>query len=1039
MVYWWCAGLVFMGIAGIIWIVGTEPGSAWVVQQLLQNRDQPVQLTNFRGRLIDGVAADSLQLTQAGTVLNLQGIEFRYALAGLFSRQLTIAQLKAEKVTIQLPSKNRGQKNNKVNIPEFTSPLTVTLKTLQIKLLEIQREGKPPVQIKHLQGTAHLQSGKLALDSLHIEYLDWMLEGKGAFEFKSPFPLSAQFSLSSQKASSSMVLKADGNLDRYQLTADAGSRKAGFPEADARLRGHGNLSAFNISSLTVHTLDGVLKARGKVNWKKTLTAELSVSGDKINPAVLQPDYPGSIGFGGHLSIDGKSLESQFEAQGILGDYPLHATADVRLNPSLLDVRTGRFSIGPNHIDVHGQLSPTSVVQLSYRIEAPDLSLISPDLKGRLMGEGQLDGAWDNLRVQSDLSGQNLVFRSHQLQGIQVNVRPTVMSGEYQIGLEAKGFKSGAAEFKKIVAQGRGSLAHQQLEYTLKGGPQGLESQAKLKGDFNRVTRVWRGNIDQFQVSAKGLPMYRQSKKTPLSISVERQSISGFCLQNSAEKFCLTADVDIKKDSDLKLKLISLPLKRLKPWFPKAAVFKDTLDVNVHAKRRNGVWQGDIKVALDPHNMLNAQLGYHPSDEAIKGQLTAEFNQLQWINLWTDQLASPKGTFTADLKVSGTLSQPQLLGTLRLDQGFMRIPVSGTEIKNIMLMVTLQPDRHARIKGVAASGEGTLNIAGKGAWQNKSDWMVNMDLVGENVEASNIPLAHVVISPALKFHATRELIFIGGTLNVPEAEIELGDIPVTAIHTSPDTVIIGQDNGQDHQSAGLPLDIAIALLLGDKVYLQGLGLDARLTGRLQVAQQTGKSIEGDGVFSVAEGTYKAYGQDLNIERGDIYFNGPITDPRLSVRAVREIKTAGIIAGLELTGTIGQPESRIFSIPSLPESDALSYLLTGKPLLSTGAGDSNFLLNAAASLGLKQSKGALDKIRSTTGLDTFAIKPGQDISQSTLVAGKYLTPKLYVEYSTKLFEESSVYALRYKISNKVQLEAESGDSNQAMDLIYQFESD
>ena len=123
--------------------------------------------------------------------------------------------------------------------------------------------------------------------------------------------------------------------------------------------------------------------------------------------------------------------------------------------------------------------------------------------------------------------------------------------------------------------------------------------------------------------------------------------------------------------------------------------------------------------------------------------------------------------------------------------------------------------------------------------------------------------------------------------------------------------------------------------------------------------------------------------------------------------------------------------------MSETEALSYLLTGKPLNATGDSESGMLVNAAAKLGMKKSAHRINEIRAKAGFDTLQLESGDDLTESELIIGKYLSARLYLEYVTKLFASSEVFTLRYEFSNKLYLEAESGAESQALDLIYQFE--
>ena len=60
------------------------------------------------------------------------------------------------------------------------------------------------------------------------------------------------------------------------------------------------------------------------------------------------------------------------------------------------------------------------------------------------------------------------------------------------------------------------------------------------------------------------------------------------------------------------------------------------------------------------------------------------------------------------------------------------------------------------------------------------------------------------------------------------------------------------------------------------------------------------MSGRGAINAERCTYTAYGQRLTIERGKLYFDGPLDNPGLDVLALR--KNLPVEAGVEVTGTV-----------------------------------------------------------------------------------------------------------------------------------------
>ncbi len=169
-----------------------------------------------------------------------------------------------------------------------------------------------------------------------------------------------------------------------------------------------------------------------------------------------------------------------------------------------------------------------------------------------------------------------------------------------------------------------------------------------------------------------------------------------------------------------------------------------------------------------------------------------------------------------------------------------------------------------------------------------------------------------------------------------------------------------------------------------------------------------------------------------------------DPGLDVRAIRRLDptaTATATAvGVELTGTLRQPRTRIFSIPAMSEADALSYLLFGRPVTASngmGTDETTTLQTAALSLGLQQALPVVQRFGNTVGLDELTVQSTSS-DAGELMAGKYISPKVFIRYSYGLFNRIGGLLLRFDVNDRFSIETRSGEFN-SMDFLYTVEKE
>jgi translocation and assembly module TamB len=77
---------------------------------------------------------------------------------------------------------------------------------------------------------------------------------------------------------------------------------------------------------------------------------------------------------------------------------------------------------------------------------------------------------------------------------------------------------------------------------------------------------------------------------------------------------------------------------------------------------------------------------------------------------------------------------------------------------------------------------------------------------------------------------------------------------------------------------------VRLLFGEDVRLAAFVLNTHLQGQLRLRQQ-GALPAVHGQVNLINGTFRAYGQDLQIRTGKLSFNGPVDQPLMAIEAIR----------------------------------------------------------------------------------------------------------------------------------------------------------
>jgi translocation and assembly module TamB len=332
------------------------------------------------------------------------------------------------------------------------------------------------------------------------------------------------------------------------------------------------------------------------------------------------------------------------------------------------------------------------------------------------------------------------------------------------------------------------------------------------------------------------------------------------------------------------------------------------------------------------------------------------------------------------------------------------------------------------------------------------------LRGERFQALNLPEQQLIVAPDLTFTGTRETLSARGVIRVPEMLLRRFSSSAD-IKPSRDVVVIGRDSAAS-KPVGLSMDLQFQILLGDKVFVKAGGLDARLEGGITLTMTGPTTATGTGEIKVAKGTYRIYGASLNIQRGRALFSGgPVERPTLDILALRTVDD--IKAGVTITGTPEESLIKLYSDPTLPDTEILSYIVLGRSL-GESAGQSAMLMEAASLFtSSDNSPGLQERLKEWAALDTLTVSSGKDprpgyktiepslrsnsqsstnttgVSQTMLQLGKYLTPKLYISYGKSLFDQSQQIRARYSISKRWEVESKISTTATGGDLLYRIE--
>lgn len=877
-----------------------------------------------------------------------------------------------------------------------------------------------------IQLTASSQFSDLSFDVVgNWQNLQWPLTG------------------ASQYASKQGDLKLNGNADDYRFMLNADVLGADIPPGKLLAKGKGNLEQIVLEDFQGDMLEGKILLTGKVGWKPAISWEAQIDATDINPGVMSPDWPGklnlSVASSGQIKDDKLLLDAELkQLAGTLREKALSGTGKFNMVPGKISLQQLALNSGQAKLLADGELAEQW--NLDWQLDVPDMADLMPDASGMIKGQGRLQGDAAQPVVEGQLQLAEVAYQDISLQ---------TASGDFSLGLspehqsrvllDAGNLAVGEQKVQTLALKLDGVLANHNISLSV------LHELAELQlvgsgGYGGDDSAAWKGELQN--LSLKGDETGSWQLKTParLDLSAARVVVEPICLHElRATELCAEADWSAAAPGKANVSLKQFSLEHLAPFLPPQITKLDgmidadanidlgeLLSANLNAKIEPGTFAyldpkgqaismqhhgGEIlgtmdkqelnanwKLELDQHllagniHIPRAELDADPMSASLAGGIQVKLVDLNLVTAFVPVIQKIDGSADVDLQLEGKVNDPRISGHAQVLAGSIDMPLAGLELRDANISINGNGGNKLDIQGEVSSGEGRLDLNGDLVLDGEQGWPLQLTLKGEQFQAANLPEAQVIISPDIQLSTIKDVLKLRGKLVVPKAVIELKELPEGSESASPDVVIV--ENGLVvGDASGYKVDADVSLELGDEIRFSGFGAKATLGGLLTVKNVAGKLPTGHGELKILGGSYRAYGQDLTIEKGRVsYAGGNLDNPAIMLRARRRIDD--ITVGIDVSGTAKKLQIMGFSSdPEMTSDDAIATLVTGQ--------------------------------RSS------------DPGKARVYAGRKLSEDLSVGVNLGGGDEGTEFVVRYKLKYNIHLEGTSSSKKSGGRIMYGFE--
>lgn len=620
-----------------------------------------------------------------------------------------------------------------------------------------------------------------------------------------------------------------------------------------------------------------------------------------------------------------------------------------------------------------------------------------------------------------------------------------------IQISSTGVKLGSAQ----LVGGFGKLALNHLEWT----PKSLSSKAKWDGiPIMALTRLVKPQESLHGDLRLGLDWDLQLKDSARGeIRLSRQ----------------TGDLYVP-DADGTGQAMSLGLSQLNLQMQMGGLIagSDAEQVRVRLQSigdRVGQWRANLDTQIQK---INDKWTLH-SDAPMKGDLQAAIPELQWLAGQLSADFAVKGALNLDATFGGKFSQPLYQATLDGRNLELAFASEGLLFPNGELRAHLNQDVLKLDK---------LRFANKVNFVPKLEQLQDLNWIGREGEFvasgevnwreetgviqadwKDFPLLQrkdrwLVVSGQANVKQVDKVWALIGKLKADAAYFKLPKLPPPSLSSdvlvSRGLKLRDEEIELDSGKKGLKTKLDLQIDMGSRFVFVGRGLDTALTGTLRLRSNDNSPVYASGSIITNGGQYEGYGQQLEIERGILNFQGAPNNPALNIRALR--KGLAVEAGVDVTGTVANPQVRLVSEPNVPDSEKISWLVLGRESDQVGTADASLLLSAAGAIfGGDGSRNIPRELVQGLGFDEFSIGPAENGGASKLPSqtvagatsvgsssndkvvniGKRLKPGLVISVERGVSDASGALKLSWQLTRRIRFIGRSGTDNSA-DVKYSF---
>ena len=309
-----------------------------------------------------------------------------------------------------------------------------------------------------------------------------------------------------------------------------------------------------------------------------------------------------------------------------------------------------------------------------------------------------------------------------------------------------------------------------------------------------------------------------------------------------------------------------------------------------------------------------------ANQKFTGSLVVHSREFEWVHELLSSVRISGSQLNADFQISGTLKKPNISGSMQLNQGSVLIRKLNIILNQITISI-VGDGPILKVKLQAFSQHQPINLDGT-IDLSKPDFTAQATITSDHTLILNTDEYIAYATAKLTATIKNKNIIFGGTIDIPKARIETGDVQATITLPDNDIVYVGTDIHPPKPFWLVQTDLIINF--GNDILMNASGVKAQLGGSIRLQQQPTRDMFSTGKIFALKGTYTIYGRILTITPDSYleFSNSLLNDPTLNMKATQVISSVNnmgisgfsetnLIVGVNVTGSVKAPKITFIS--------------------------------------------------------------------------------------------------------------------------------